>query len=297
MEIGEKIKTLRQSKRMTQTELAGDQITRNMLSLIENGSALPSLPTVIYIAERLNVPVGMLLADEAEELAYKKMAILPKIKQLYANGEYRMCRDLCRSLSEEQLDDEIYLILSNCYFELAREFFNLGKLHKSVSYFDRACEYSKKTIYAEERILSSVSIYFDYMMRLSPSLGSESGNDYYASSFLCADSFCIYAIGIKAYDDGKNDRARECLASLENEGGCFMEHLTARMEMLGGEYASAGQRLRKLLNGEIECYVIMYDIFKDLEECCRLTDDYKGAYEYSVGKIELLESMLREDRM
>ena len=41
--IGEKIKALRISKRMTQSELAGDQITRNMLSLIENGSALPSL--------------------------------------------------------------------------------------------------------------------------------------------------------------------------------------------------------------------------------------------------------------
>lgn len=296
MEIGEKIKTLRQSKRMTQAELAGDQITRNMLSLIENGSALPSLPTIIYIAERLNVPVGMLLADEAEELAYKKMTILPKIKQLYANGEYRLCRDMCRSLSEEQLDDEIYLILSNCYFELARELFNLGKLHKSVNYFDKACDYSKKTIYAEDRILSSVSIYFDYMMRLSPSLGSEAGNDFYASSFLCADSFCIYAIGIKAFDDGKRYLACECLSSLKS-GDSFAEHLTARKEMLEGEYRSACQRLKKLINGELECCVMMYDIFKDLEECCKLTDDYKGAYEYSVGKIELLESMLREDRI
>ena len=297
MEIGEKIKTLRQNKRMTQTELAGDQITRNMLSLIENGSALPSLPTVIYIAERLNVPVGMLLADEAEELAYKKMAMLPKIKQLYANGEYRLCRDMCKSLTEDQLDDEIYLILSNCLFELARELFNLGKLHKSASYFDKACEYSKKTIYAEERILSSVSIYFDYMVRLSPSLGSESGNDLYSWAFLCADSFCRYAIGIKAFDEGKNDLAMECLASLEKCEDCFVEHLTARSEMQNGEYAAARQRLKKLINGDIECYVVMYDIFKDLEECCRLIDDYKGAYEYSVGKIELLERMLREDHM
>jgi transcriptional regulator with XRE-family HTH domain len=282
---------------MTQAELAGDQITRNMLSLIENGSALPSLPTVIYIADRLNVPVGMLLADEAEELAYKKMAMLPKIKQLYANGEYRLCRDMCRSLAEEQLDDEIYLILSNCYFELGREFFNLGKLHKSARYFDKACEYCKKTIYAEERILSSVSIYFDYMTRLSPSLGSEAENDFCSWTFLCTDSFCRYAIGIRAFDEGKNDLAMECLSSLEKSEDCFVEHLTARCEMQNGEYASARQRLKKLINGDIECYVVMYDIFKDLEECCRLTDDYKGAYEYSVGKIELLERMLREDRM
>ena len=58
MEIGEKIKTLRNQRRMTQTALAGDQITRNMLSLIENGSALPSLSTILYLAERLDIPAG-----------------------------------------------------------------------------------------------------------------------------------------------------------------------------------------------------------------------------------------------
>ena len=39
MNIGERIRALRNAKMMTQTELAGKQITRNMLSRIENGSA------------------------------------------------------------------------------------------------------------------------------------------------------------------------------------------------------------------------------------------------------------------
>ena len=53
-------------------------------------------------------------------------------------------------------------------------------------------------------------------------------------------------------------------------------------------------RLKKLINSDrLECRVILYDIFKDLEECCRETSDFKGAYEYSVGKVELLEHMLR----
>ena len=68
MQIGEKIKSLRQSKLMTQSELAGTQITRNMLSTIEHGTALPSLPTALYLAERLNVPVGYLLAEGEDEL-------------------------------------------------------------------------------------------------------------------------------------------------------------------------------------------------------------------------------------
>ena len=50
MDIGKKIKELRSAKLMTQTELAGHEITRNMLSRIENGAALPSIGTVIYLA-------------------------------------------------------------------------------------------------------------------------------------------------------------------------------------------------------------------------------------------------------
>ena len=45
MNIGEKIKELRMRRRMTQADLAGDTVSRNMVSLIENGSALPSLQT------------------------------------------------------------------------------------------------------------------------------------------------------------------------------------------------------------------------------------------------------------
>ena len=40
LNIGEKIRQLRISKLMTQADLAGDQITRNMLSRVENGAAL-----------------------------------------------------------------------------------------------------------------------------------------------------------------------------------------------------------------------------------------------------------------
>ena len=42
MTLGQKIREARQSKGMTQKELVGDYITRNMLSKIENDSAIPS---------------------------------------------------------------------------------------------------------------------------------------------------------------------------------------------------------------------------------------------------------------
>ena len=296
MEIGEKIKSLRLAKRMTQSELAGDQITRNMLSLIENGSALPSLPTIIYLSERLDVPAGMLLARADEELMYQKLAELQKIKGAYERGEYRLCYDICRTLKKEQLDDEIYLILSKCAFNLAVESFNMGSLHQCVRLLDKACEYSSKTMYKDDKIPSASQIYFNYMARLSPILVSENGSDEYSGEYLCADAFCKYAIAIRALEGGAPGETVISLAqSLENE---FAEHIKARLEMQKGRFFDARERLKLLINGcAVECRVILYDIFKDLEECCRETDDYRGAYEYSVGKVELLERMLRKDSL
>ena len=83
MTTGEKIKKLRVEKMMTQSQLVGDQITRNMLSRIESDEANPSLGTLLYIAKRLNVPAGYLLADENEDAIYAKSFALENRRLAY----------------------------------------------------------------------------------------------------------------------------------------------------------------------------------------------------------------------
>ena len=58
MTLGERIRLARKSAGITQTELAGNFITRNMLSKIENDSVYPSLQTLLYISERLRIDFG-----------------------------------------------------------------------------------------------------------------------------------------------------------------------------------------------------------------------------------------------
>ena len=68
MELGNKIRTLRKKQNMTQSELAGEHITRNMLSKIENGEALPSLDTLFYSCLRIfsNAPFSKRLTCACE---------------------------------------------------------------------------------------------------------------------------------------------------------------------------------------------------------------------------------------
>ena len=293
--IGEKIKALRISKRMTQSELAGDQITRNMLSLIENGSALPSLQTVMYLSERLGVPAGMFLARESEELIYRKMSELPKIKARYKAREYKLCAAMCEDLLGDGKDDEIDHILSMCHFNIAKEAFNSGKLHTSCMELDLSCMHSENTIYGGGHIRSAAAVYFEYMLRLSPTLTSDFGYDSFDGEYVLSDPFCRYAVALRAFEANDTATVESYILQSEAEETCYVSHIKALVEMSGGDYQSAKTRLKAIINSDdTDCRVIMYDIFKNLEECCRETDDYKGAYEYSVGKVELLEHMLVE---
>lgn len=61
MTLGQKIKTARLERGMTQKELAGDAITRNMLSKIENDAATPSVRTLEHLAHTLDLPAGYFL--------------------------------------------------------------------------------------------------------------------------------------------------------------------------------------------------------------------------------------------
>ena len=63
MELGEKLKQARLAAGLSQRQLCGDALTRNMLSQIENGSARPSMEKLKYFAARLGKPVSYFLEE------------------------------------------------------------------------------------------------------------------------------------------------------------------------------------------------------------------------------------------
>ena len=75
MELGQRLRQARLEAGLSQKQLCGDAITRNMLSLIENGSARPSMDTLLYLAARLGKPVGYFL-DEGGGLTENQALLL-----------------------------------------------------------------------------------------------------------------------------------------------------------------------------------------------------------------------------
>ncbi len=293
MNIGEKIKELRVAKLMTQSELAGTHITRNMLSCIENGSAQPSLSTILYIAGRLNVPAGFLLAQEGDEIVYRKMNSLANIKRAYTAGDMRGCRSLCLSACPEP-DDEISLLLADCDAGIAAEEFWHGRLRSSCRFFDEALRYAEQTAYRTDHVEAKAKIFFSYMQSISPTLYSDMLDEEHVLAVRDATPFSRYLDALDALNAANTAPAEE-LAETLAEHTFFAEHIHARSLMNLLQFEEAKQVLLALLNGEEPLNeVSLYAVLSELEICCRETDDYKSAYNYAAEKMQLLEQLLKE---
>ena len=77
--LGEKIKKLRKDKKLTQKDIAGEKMTRNMISQIENGIASPSLSALKFIADKLEVPPAYLISDDDLLFVYEKNEAMENI--------------------------------------------------------------------------------------------------------------------------------------------------------------------------------------------------------------------------
>ena len=295
MHIGEKIKRLRTAKLMTQSELVGGEITRNMLSRIENGAAQPSMSTVKYIAERLNVSAGFLLADEDDEILYFKSAEIGNIKKAYVNKNYSLCREMCKN--SEWSDDELKLMLAESTAYVAIEEFCHGNLRKAAELFDEAAGYCAETIYDSSVISARIERYFEYMSFISPTLDSDAANEPDGRKLpILKEDFCVYESAFsfgeeRGYFEG--DFIDNALAEL-SKGSAYEIHIKAKRFIEEEKYREGYEALRSILFNET-CEIpepMLYFVLGDIELCCKEIDDFKGAYDFSKSKLELMQKLL-----
>jgi transcriptional regulator with XRE-family HTH domain len=151
-ELGKRIKEARIAKKMTQSQVVGDFITRNMLSQIESGTATPSIKTLEHLSRVLKVPLSQLMPDQAE-LKDDALLALERAKDLLTVGFYEKVMDIEKDYPD-RLADEFSAIFSQACLGLAREALQLGKYPEAARYSHKAMEYAEKGVYANVAIKS-----------------------------------------------------------------------------------------------------------------------------------------------
>ncbi len=127
MELGEKLKQARLEAGLSQRQLCGETVTRNMLSQIENGAARPSMETLRYFAARLGKPLSWFL-DENTVLSPNREAIHDARLAIDRKDHGAAAKALERYSGPDEVYDREYRLISwQTEIALAQEAMETGR--------------------------------------------------------------------------------------------------------------------------------------------------------------------------
>ncbi len=179
--LGETIRRLRQHAGLTQAQLAGPDLTRAFICMIESGKAKPSMKNLELIAQRLGQPLALFLdaPPEPEEQATLEVlmqsseallqagrpqeavtaleqAVKVSLRQPHANGQFRAYERLgVTLLGLNQFDQAL---------DAFERYLDLGRTLQQPPRITRALMYLGDTVYAMNQFLVARR-YYDRAVR------------------------------------------------------------------------------------------------------------------------------------
>lgn len=257
MELGQRIKQARLDAGLSQRQLCGQEITRNMLSQIENGTAKPSMNTLRYLAAQLGKPVGYFWE---EAVASPNQARMDAARRAFSQNNPRSALE---SIAEFQSPDPIfdaerYYLEALCCILLAEETGDLTRLQQ-------AAEAGSKTPYYTQEL---------ECRRLLCLARSETADlQTIVAALPALDPQLLLRAGA-ALQQGDVRRCETLLAAAQDQTAPAWLLLRGDAAFSSGDYPRA-----------ISCYTQLEttapEVFPKLEQCYLKLEDYKMAYHYA----------------
>ena len=260
MELGEKLKLARLEAGLSQRQLCGEEITRNMLSLIENGSAKPSMKTLQYLAGKLGKNISYFLEETA--VLSPNLDIMTSTRQLYDSGDFSGADQVLENYRSPDpvFDREKEILWVLIRLELAREAIAQERFLYAAQLLRQTPVH---TAYLSEdinrrRLLLLGTIPGQQVSAQLPSLDRE--------LLLRAED---------ALTEGKISLAAHLLESMEHQESARWHLLRGKAELHQRNWIPAAGHL------EIAETVFPREVFPLLETCYRESGDFQKAYEYA----------------
>ena len=268
MELGEKIRQARLEKGLSQRQLCGQEITRNMLSQIENGSARPSMDTLRFLAGQLEKPMSWFLEEPAQD--QPNYRVMTQLREAWSAGAYEQVLQLLdgyRSPDEDH-DRERYLLEALSLMGEAARLAGEKPVY-AQKLLEQAAEAGAKTPYFTQ------SHRREWALRM----GQVSGRATPVVSQLQADDRELLLRAKAAMEAENWRRAATLLAATENRDEQW--YLLAGGAAMGQkDYARAAEHYRKAESRYPRSCA------KALEICYRELEDFKMADYYACKQRE-----------
>lgn len=282
MTLGEKLRKVRLERGLSQTQTAGDRITRNMLSQIENGQAAPSMKTLEYLADVLGVSVGWLLSEG-------EGGALEKAKKKLRSGDLEGALEACVNAGDA--GDEAMLLLAILHGRLARRDFRDGVFTAAADHARKAMEANGKTLFTSRDLeigmlwiltrcgLEGIAVDADAAQRFR--------THYDASGWEARNHILQARIHFARQNFQAADRELWNITSLpEDQRGEYLL-LRGKVAVCQDKYSAALAFLRQAEEVAGDHKALLREIWEQLEYCFRELEDYRSAYEYAAKRREL----------
>lgn len=259
MELGQKLKQVRLEQGLSQRQLCGDVITRNMLSLIENGSASPSMETLRYLAGQLGKPMSYFLDEET--VTSPNQAVMERARAAYKRNDYALAvQELEQYLHPDlTFDFEEALLRSLAFLGLAEEAISRGKGPYALELLKNAEAAGKQTPYYTNELERR------RLLALAQLLPTE----------LPVDDRELLIRADAALKEKNFEEAARYLEATQIRSGAYWNYLRGQAYLYAGDYAKAQICLEAAWDYAPKSCASL------LEQCCREQEDFKGAYRYA----------------
>lgn len=264
MDLGKKLLSARQEAGLSQRQLCGETITRNMLSQIEHGTAKPSMETLRYLAGRLGKPVSYFLEEETVVSANQQ--VMTAIRKAFDGDEPEAVLELLEDYRgpDEVYDRELSVMACQALLSLAERAAAQGREPHARALAERAEAMEDVFCSAplrERRLQLLGSLQGTDLKRMEASLESLDGA-------LLLRARCAAA-------RGDHSRALQLLSAMEDQTSPE-QNLLRGQALLGLErYEEAVPCLESALESRPMAAA------RALEECYRSLGDYQKAYYYA----------------
>lgn len=253
MELGERLRRARLAAGLSQRQLVGDRITRNMLSQIEHGTAAPSMETLRYLAERLGRPVSYFL-DQGEA------DFLERAWSSFDSGDDAGALQLLEQLREQTRESR--LLKSLALLRLAQISAEQGRDVYARKLLDQAQELEGEIPWLPELKIRRLQISARLHLAVDPAALPSLDQQLYLHAYVCMRS-------------DAPEQAAAYLDACQDRTASPWRLLRARTYMAQREYTPAAQLLRQ---EEKRC---PEEAIPLLEQCFRELGDFQQAYHYA----------------
>lgn len=259
MELGQRLRQARLEAGLSQRQLCGDTITRNMLSQIENGSARPSMDTLRYLAEQLGKPMGYFLEEQA--VTSPNQAIMAQARQAEPGQVLQLLKNY--QSPDQVFDHERHLMEALACLTLAEQALQEGKNALAATMLAQASHAGELTPY-----------YTPETERHRLLLLSRTGTEDAAviAALLPDHSRELLLRAKAALETGDIPKAQKLLDAAEDHSGPY-HALQAEICFTAGQYARAAEHYEQAPQTP--------QVYARLEICYRELGNFEKAYYYA----------------